>query len=270
MCRMFKVSTSGYYDWCYRKESIRSQEDRVLLKQIQAIHSQSRQAYGYVKTWKALQAKGVACGKHRVARIRKQHCIESKRSTRFKVTTRSKHQHWIAPDRIKRRFQAEQPNHVWAGDVTFIPTRQGWLYLAILLNLYSRKVIGWSMSHRNDQQLTLSALEMAITHRHPKIKLIHHTDRGRLYAADQYRTLMKQHGIVPSMSRKGNCYDNAVSETFFSTLKNELTHGKNYATREQARSEIFEYIECFYNRQRIHQTLNYVTPVDYENNVTYA
>jgi len=270
MCRVFKVSPSGYYEWCTREESIRSQEDRQLLIEITRIHHQCRQAYGYIKIWKALQAQGIACGKHRVARIRKQHGIETQRSKRFALTTRSKHQHWIAPDHVKRQFQAQQRNQIWAGDVTFIPTRQGWLYLAILLDLYSRKVIGWAMSNRNDQRLTLSALQMAITHRNPKAKLIHHTDRGRLYATDQYRALMQQHDIIPSMSRKGDCYDNAVSETFFSTLKNELTHGKNYATREQARSEIFEYIECFYNRKRIHQTLNYQTPIEYEKQYEYA
>ncbi len=256
MCRVFKVSSSGYYEWRTRSESQRSQEDRALIEEIQNIHRQSRHAYGYVKTWKALQAQGIACGKHRVARLRKDNGIEAKRSQRFKVTTRSKHQHWIASDHVKRKFYAEQPNQIWAGDVTFIPTQQGWLYLAILLDLYSRKVIGWSMSHRNDQQLTISALQMANTHRQPQDALIHHTDRGRLYATDQYRALMKQHNIIPSMSRKGNCYDNAVSETFFSTLKNELIHEKCYATREEARRDIFEYIECFYNRQRIHQTLN--------------
>lgn len=270
MCRVLRVSASGYYAWCTRKASPRSQEDRILFTKIKRIHDQSRHAYGYVKTWKALEAEGVACGKHRVARIRRQHGIETKRSKRFKITTRSKHQHWIAPDAVKRSFQADQLNQVWAGDVTFIPTRQGWLYLAILLDLYSRKIIGWAMSNRNDQQLTLHALQMAITHRSPKANLIHHTDRGRLYATDKYRALMQQHNIVPSMGRKGDCYDNAVSETFFSTLKNELTHYRNYATREQARTEIFEYIECFYNRQRIHQTLNYLTPVDYEKQYQYA
>lgn len=240
MCRVLNVSPSGYYEWYGRDESLRCQEDRTLLAEIQAVHSQSKQAYGYVKTWKALQAQGIPCGKHRVARLRKQHHIETKRSKRFTITTRSKHQHWIAPDHVKRTFTAAQPNQVWAGDVTFVPTRQGWLYLAILLDMYSRKVVGWSMSRYNNQPLVLNALQMAIIQRQPGAGLIHHTDRGRLYAADQYRALMQQHRIIPSMSRKGNCYDNTVSETFFSTLKNELIHGKNYATREQAKTEIFE------------------------------
>lgn len=270
MCRVLKVSASGYYDWRDRTESLRSQEDRLLLARIEQIHHQSKQAYGYVKTWKALQAQGILCGKHRVARLRKQHRIETKRSRRFKITTRAKQHSWAAKDYVKRQFHATRPNQVWAGDVTFIPTKQGWLYLAILLDLYSRKIVGWAMSKRNNGQLVEDALKMAIVQRQPNAKVIHHTDRGRLYATEKYRALMQQHHIVPSMGRKGDCYDNAVSETFFSTLKNELTHHKNYQTREQAKSEIFEYIECFYNRKRIHQTLNYQTPVEYENNVAYA
>ncbi len=270
MCRVLNVGSSGYYDWRDRNESLRAQEDQVLLAKIQKIHVQSKHAYGYVKTWKALHTQGIQCGKHRVVRLRRQHQIETKRSKHFNITTRSKHRHWIAPDHVKRMFTAAQLNQVWAGDVTCVPTRQGWLYLAILLDMYSRKIIGWSMSRRNNQPLVLNALQMAIIQRQPSAGLIHHTDRGRLYAADQYRALMQQHHIIPSMSRKGDCYDNAVSETFFSTLKNELIHGRNYTTREQAKSDIFEYIECFYNRKRIHQTLNYQTPFEYENNHAYA
>jgi putative transposase len=264
MCRILSVSPSGYYDWCERGESRRSREDKVLVSAIRRIHVANREQYGSVKTWHALNQQGIACGKHRVARLRRLHGIEAKRRRRHKVTTRSKHQHWIAPDRVNRCFQATQPNQVWAGDVTFIATRRGWLYLAILLDLYSRKVIGWSMSDRNDQTLVLGALEMALEHRQPKAGVIHHTDRGRLYAADRYRHVLETHAVLPSMGRKGDCYDNAVSESFFSTLKNELTHDRRYDNRDQARMEIFDYIEIFYNRQRLHQTLGYKTPQEYE------
>lgn len=264
LCRMLNVSASGYYDWRGRAESRRTQADRVLLKYIQRIHQSSRAAYGAVKTWRALNAEGIVCGKHRVARLRRAHDIETRRRRRFKITTRSKHHYWVAPDRVNRCFRAAQANQVWAGDVTFIATRRGWLYLAILLDLYSRKVIGWSMSNRNDQALVLNALQMALEQRQPAAGVIHHTDRGQLYAAKQYRQVLAHHQMVPSMSRQGDCYDNAAAESFFSTLKNELIHDRNYDTREQARSEIFEYIEVFYNRQRIHQTLEYQSPADYE------
>lgn len=264
LCRALGVSASGYYAWCTRPESPRTRQNNVLLEHIRRIHHASRQAYGAVKTWRALNAEGIACGKHRVARLRRRHDIEARRRRRFKITTRSKHYYWVAPDRVNRCFRAARTNQVWAGDVTFIATRRGWLYLAILLDLYSRKVVGWSMSDRNDQALVLNALHMALAQRRPAAGLVHHTDRGQLYAAKQYRHVLAQHQMVPSMSRQGDCYDNAVAESFFSTLKNELIHGKYYDTREQARSEIFAYIEVFYNRQRIHQTLGYQSPADYE------
>jgi transposase InsO family protein len=228
------------------------------------VHQENREVYGGIKTWEALNRQGIACGKHRVARLRRAHGIEARRRRRFKITTWSKSRQWIAPDHVKRGFHAQRANRVWAGDVTFIATRRGWLYLAVLLDVYSRKVIGWSMSDRNDQPLVVAALQMAIEHRQPPAGVIHHTDRGQLYAAKQYRQLMADHGIVPSMGRKGDCYDNAVAESFFSTLKNELIHDRRYEDREQARSDIFDYIEVFYNRQRLHQSLGYISPTDYE------
>jgi len=264
LCRMLTVSPSGYYAWCQRGESRRSRDDRRLVCHVRRVHAASREAYGSVKVWKALNQEGISCGKHRIARLRRENGIESKRRRRFKITTRSKHHHWLAPDRVHRCFTARQTDQIWAGDVTFIGTRRGWLYVAILLDLYSRRVVGWSMSNRNDQTLVLSALQMAIQQRQPADGLIHHTDRGLLYATKQYRQTMAAYGMMPSMGRKGDCYDNAVAESFFSTLKNELIYGRNYDTCDQARSEIFEYIEVFYNRQRLHQTLGYKTPMDYE------
>jgi putative transposase len=176
------------------------------------------------------------------------------------MTTRSKHTKWIAPNHLNRCFEVERPNQVWVGDVTFIATRSGWLYLAVLLDLYSRKVIGWSMSNRIDKHLVLDALEMALIRRRPNQGALHHTDRGTIYASDEYRERLSTCGLTSSMSRKADCYDNAVAESFFSTLKNELTSGDIFESRDRARAEIFDYIEIFYNKRRIHQSLGYITP----------
>ena len=264
LCCILKVSTSGYYDWKARSESKRSKHNRYLLKEIVRVHEESKQIYGSIKTWKAINAQGIKCGKNQIARLRKANGIESKRRRRFKVTTKSKNVKHIAPNRLNQYFHSSQANKVWVGDVTFIATRSGWLYLAILLDLYSRKVIGWSMSNRNDQHLVLNALNMAMQRRMPSPGLVHHTDRGSVYSSDEYRNRLAVRGCVSSMSRSGNCYDNAVAESFFSSLKNELTYKNIFKTRDQARSEIFKYIEIFYNRKRIHQSLNYLTPEQFE------
>lgn len=260
MCNALSVSHSGYYDWKKRPPSKRDVYDKYLTAEIRQIHSESKKNYGTIKTWKALKVKGVGCGKHRVARLRKINGIESRRRKRFKVTTISKNTEWIAPNRLNRCFSASEPNKVWVGDVTFIATRAGWLYLAVLLDLYSRKVIGWAMSKRNNKELVLGALNMALERRGPRSPVLHHTDRGSIYGSDEYRNSLVASGLVPSMSRKGDCYDNAVAESFFSTLKNELACGQLFASRDHARSEIFKFIEIYYNRQRLHQTLGYVTP----------
>jgi len=190
--------------------------------------------------------------------------IEARRKKRFKLTTNSKHTKWVAPNLLNRNFKTTRPNRVRVGDVTFLATRKGWLYLAVLLDLYSRKVIGWSMSNKNDSRLVLGALNMAVMRRQPRHKVLHHTDRGTPYASDMYQEVLEEHGLIPSMSRTGDCYDNAVAESFFSTLKNELVLGNTYCTREDARTEVFKYIEVFYNRQRLHQTLNYQSPENVE------
>lgn len=221
-------------------------------------------------SWKQLLAEGIICGRQRVARLRRAHSIVTRRRRRFRLTTHFKHHRWIAPNLLQRQFHVDQPNRVWAGDVTFIATRGGWLYLAVMLDLHSRRVVGWSMSERNDVALVTGALRMAILQRRPDAGLIHHTDRGRLYAADEYRALMAQHGMAPSMSRKRDCWDNAVAESFFATLKHELVWGRDFKTRDQARQEIFKYIEVFYNRQRSHQTLDYRSPVAFEAMTTVA
>ncbi len=231
-----------------------------MTEEILQVHRESKENYGSLKTWKTLRVKGIHCGKHRVARLRKINGIESRRRKRFKITTLSKNTEWIAPNILNRCFSAAKPDEVWVGDVTFLATRNGWLYLAVLLDLYSRKVIGWSMSDRNNKQLALNALNMAIERRQPQSKVLHHTDRGSIYGSDEYRNRLISYGLVPSMSRKGDCYDNAVAESFFSTLKNELIYNQRFTTRENAKLEVFKFIEIYYNRQRLHQALNYVTP----------
>ena len=261
LCQVLRVSRSGYYDWLKRGPSARAQADQVLLQQIRQVHSAHRGHSGALKTWRVLQLQGVTCGKHRVARLRRQHDIVAKRRRRFMVTTHSKHSIWQAPNRLQRNFTALQPDRVWVGDVTHIPTREGWLYLAVLIDLYSRPVGGWSMLKRNTPELLLGALNMAITQRRPQPGLIHHSDQGRTYAGNVYQRRLAGAGMKPSMSRKGDCWDNAVAESFFATLEFELIELQVFQSRSAAKMAIFEFIEVFYNRQRSHQTLDYKTPL---------
>jgi putative transposase len=264
MCAVLKVSRNGYYDWRDRPESKRSRDNRAALNQIREVHARSREAYGALKTWRELMARGFAWGRHRIAKLRRAAGIEARRKRRFRVTTQSRVGVVAAKNRLKQRFEAKAVDRVWVGDITFIPTAEGWLYLAVLIDLYSRRVVGWAMSERIDQQLVLDALNMALLQRRVRPGLIHHTDQGRQYSGAAYLAVLKQHGIIASMSRRGNCYDNAVAESFFSSLKNELIHHNSFRTRGEARTAIFEYVEVFYNRQRRHQSLDYCSPVDYE------
>jgi transposase InsO family protein len=254
------VSTSGYYDWVKRNPSQRAQENERLIVNIKRIHYEYREAYGSLKIWQALRQEGIKCGKHRVARLRSKHGIETKRRRKFKVTTRSRKGQVFAPNVVNRCFKAEKPNLVWVGDVTYISTRKGWLYLAIVMDLYSRMIVGWAMAEQNNKQLVLNALDMAILRQHPQPGLVHHTDQGSPYGSAEYVHKLKNYRMVQSMSNKGDCYDNAVAESFFATIKNELIVGNVFESREHARSEIFKYIEIFYNRKRIHQSLGYKTP----------
>lgn len=252
LCRALGVSRSGYYAWRQRPLSARATANARLLVQIQQLHRQTKERYGAVKLWRALLAVGVRCGRHRVARLRRVHGLEARRTRRFRLVLE---QHQFAPP---------APNRIWAGDLTAIATRAGWMYLAVIMDLYSRRVIGWAMSRRPDQHLALTALQMALTHRRPPSGLIHHTDQGATYTSGAYQRQLRQTGLVASMSRKGNCFDNAVVESFFSTLKNELVHEQTFHTRDEAQAAVFEFIEAFYNRQRLHQTLGYVSPVQFE------
>lgn len=263
-CDALRVSRSGYYAWRRRPESRRTQADRALLAEIQALHAEAREAYGAVKTWRVLTARGVACGRHRVARLRRAHGIEARRMRRFRLAYAARNSAPPAPNRLGRQFRVPAPNRVWAGDITFISTRRGWRYLAVVLDRYSRRVVGWAMSARRDGQLVLDALSMALVHRRPAPGLIHHSDQGGQYTSGRFQARLHAAGLTPSLSHKGNCYDNAVVESFFSTLKNEWTFHFTFHDRDQARAALFDYIELFYNRQRSHATLNYCSPVTYE------
>jgi transposase InsO family protein len=264
LCAVLRVSRSGYYAWRTRPTSARQQANARLLAQMRQLHTQTRERYGAVKLWRALTALGVSCGRHRVARLRRAHGLLARRIRRFRLVVERHQFAPPAPNRLQQVFVAPAANRIWAGDLTAIATRAGWLYLAVLLDLYSRRVIGWAMSATPDKQVAVAALQMALARRQPAPGVIHHTDQGALYTSGAYQQVLTQQGLVASMSRKGNCYDNAVLESFFSTLKNELVHDRDYHTREEARAEVFEFIEVFYNRQRLHQTLGYVSPVQFE------
>lgn len=264
MCQTLGVGSSGLYAWLNRPESPRRREDRRLLMEIKVAHKKSRKAYGSPRIHAQLNAIGHVCGRHRVARLMRQHGIVSKHKRKFRVTTNSAHSYPVAPNLLQRRFDVSGPGQCWVSDITYIATREGWLYLAVTLDLFHRKVIGWSMGRWITRQLVIDALNMAIMNEYPKSGLIHHSDRGVQYASNEFRALLKTNGIQCSMSRKGDCWDNAVAESFFHTLKVELIHGKTYNTRQQAKTGIFEYIEVFYNRQRRHSYLGYLSPVDFE------
>lgn len=264
LCRVLGVSRSGYYGWRTRPASARARANAHLLQRIRRIHAGSRENYGAVKTWRALTEAGETCGLHRVARLRQAHGIEAKRLRRFRSAYTARNREAAVPNLLNRDFTAPAPDRVWVGDVTFIATREGWLYLAVLIDLYSRRVVGWAMGNQQNRQLVSDALTMAIEHRRPGSGLIHHTDQGVLYATSAYRAILTRHEMIPSMSRKGDCYDNAVAESFFSNLKNELTWHHDFRHRDEARAAVFAYIEVFYNRQRLHQSLDYLSPVRYE------
>jgi putative transposase len=267
MCRVLQVSRAGYYAWCRRPPSARTRANLALLMAIRVVHRQSRATYGSPRVTRELQAQGHRCSEPRVARLMRQAGVQAKRRRRFRVTTDSRHGEPIAPNRLQRRFAVTAipgVDHVWASDITYIPTREGWLYLAVVLDLASRRVIGWAMRHTLERRLTLAALQMALAHRQPMPGALHHSDRGSQYACGDYQALLAAHRMTGSMSGKGDCWDNAVVESFFATLKTELVDEASWATREEARTALFEYIEGWYNRQRRHSSLGYRSPVQYE------
>lgn len=260
MCRLLGVSKSGFYAACARTPSQRSREDLALRDKIKAMHALHRLAIGGLKMWRLLNEQGEICGKHRVARLRKIEDIQASRKKRFRVMRDHQKAEPAAPDLVQRAFKVAAPNQIWVGDMTVVQTREGWLNLAIVLDLYARVVVGWSMGSTQAASLPIAALNMAIERRRPQANLICHTDQGSVYHATAYRELLAQHGLRASMSRRGNCHDNAVAESFFSNLKNEITHHTIYATRADATAAITDYIDVYYNRMRPHQTLGYRTP----------
>ena len=264
MCRSLAVSPAGYYAWRGRPESRRAAANRTLLVTIRVLHQDSRQTYGSPSIWRALRAQGHRVGEHRVARLMRHDGLRATTVKKWRATTHASHRLPVAANTLDRQFTVSQPNRVWAGDITYIWTVEGWLYLAVLLDLYSRAVIGWAMGPRLTGDLPVQALHMALTTRPPEAGLLHHSDRGSQDAAGPYQQLLTTHGITASMSRTGNCWDTACVESFFGTLKRELVYHRQYTTRNEATQDIFEYIEVFYNRQRRRSTLGYRSPAEFE------
>src|SRR5512136_3303748 len=262
MCGVLKVSRSGYYAWERRQPSLRQRDNEELLRRIREIHTQSRRLYGSPRIAAELKKQGVGCGKNRVARIMREHAIWGEvKKRRFRRTTDSRHDYALASNLLVERSQTEG---VWASDMTYVPTSEGWLYVAAVMNVKNRKIIGLSMSDKLSQELASGALRDAVGRQNQPEGLIHHSDRGRQYASYAYQELLKEYGMIPSMSRSGNCYDNAYVESFWGTLKTELVHGERYRSRLEARLSIFEYVEVFYNRHRRHSALGYRSPEQYE------
>ena len=264
MCRALTVSPAGYDAWAGRPESDRSVRNRALLSAIRVVHRESRETYGSPSIWDALVKRGHGVGEHRIARLMRVEGIRAKTVKQWRATTPSNHRLPVAENTLARQFTVEQPNRVWARDLTYVWTTEGWLYLAVVLDRYSRTVIGWALEARLAGELTQQALTMAIRRRTPSAGLLHHSDRGSQYAATAYQQLLTTHGIAGSMSRRGNCWDNACVESFFGTLKRELIYHRQYRTRDEATQDIFEYIEVFYHRRRRHSPLGYDSPAEFE------
>jgi transposase InsO family protein len=264
MCQHMTVSRSAYYAWRVRPLTAIEKDDAELIEIIKSLFQKGRENYGTRRLKKALLSQGRQVSRRRIGRLMAAAGLACKTKRKFIATTNSNHKLPIAPNLLDRQFTVQQPNQAYVGDITYIYTLEGWLYLAVVIDLYSRQVVGWSMAEHMRAKLVNDALLMAVWKRKPSKGLIWHTDRGSQYASDSHRALLKEHGITQSMSRKGNCWDNAVSESFFHTLKTELVHHQHYQTRAEAKQDIFEYIEVFYNRERIHSANNYLSPVDFE------
>jgi putative transposase len=265
LCRFMRVSRSAYYEWLHRAPTQAEKEDAELTTLIQGVFKKSRATYGTRRIKKSLLHRDDRkVSRRRISRLMREADLACKTKRKFKATTDSKHDQPISPNHLDRQFTVEQPDQAYAGDITYIPTQEGWLYLAVVIDLYSRLVVGWAMAEHMRTKLVNDALMMALWKRKPNKGLLWHSDRGSQYASESHRALLKNYGIKQSMSRKGNCWDNAVSESFFHTLKTELVHHQTYQTREEAKQAVFEYIEVFYNRERLHSANGYLSPVDYE------
>lgn len=264
MCKIMAVAPSGYYAWRKRPISRLKMANNTLVEKIKEIHAEFEGKYGSPRIYRELRDKKIACSENRVARLMRENGIQAKHKRRFRVTTKANPAHPVAPNLLHRAFTAEKPNQKWTSDITYIRTKEGWLYLAVVLDLFSRRIVGWAMSTRITSSLVIDALQMAIEQRKPEAGLLHHSDRGSQYTGKPYQKLLAAHKMIVSMSGKGDCWDNAPTESFFSTIKREQIHHQYYETRELARTDIFFYIEAFYNRKRRHSTLGYLNPVAFE------
>lgn len=263
-CRVLGVSRSGYYRWLHAPPSERAQANEVLAAEIRDIHREHKGRYGSPRIHRELRERGHRVGRKRVARLMREGGLRGHTPRRFRRTTNSRHEHRIAPNLLERNFETTTPNQAWVGDMTYVPTLDGWLYLAVLIDLFSRRIVGWAMSDRIDTELALEALQMAVERRQPEAGLVHHTDRDCRYASDEYRAALDRHGIVASMSRRGDCWDNAVAESAFATLEKELLGCGPLESRAQTRVVIADYIENYYDVRRRHSYLDYATPLEYE------
>lgn len=263
MCKLLKVSRAGYYKWLKCKTR-NNKKDRMLLKAILYHYKKNNGAYGLPRLHAALRRSGLIVNKKRVARVMKANNIKAKTTRKFKVTTNRNSKHSVCENLLKGNFNAEKANQVWTSDITYLWTKEGWLYLAVIMDIYSRKIVGWSIGRYLSAELVLKAITMALVNRNPGRGVIFHSDRGSQYTSSVVKNMLSLYGFRQSMSSTGNCYDNAITETFFHTLKTELTYQNKYQTREEAKKSIFQYIEIFYNRQRLHSSLNYLSPVEFE------
>jgi len=266
MCHLFNVSRSGFYKFLKRPLSKREKENKKLLEKIQKIFILHKKRYGSPRVFKALIKAGIKVGKHRVARIMRNNNIFAKRRKKFRITTNSKHNYKVSPNLLNRNFTPTQKNKAWVSDLTYIYTKEGWLFLCMILDLFTKKVVGWAASSSLKVDIAISAIEMAVGREHPQPGLIFHSDRGIQYACNQFRKKLDEYKMSQSMSRKGNCWDNAPAESFFNTLKVELIYTKKYKSRTEAKDDVFEYIETYYNRLRLHSSLGYMTPREFDEN----
>ena len=264
MCKVLEVSSSGYYAWRQRPPSAREMANRKLYKKIEAVYNENHGVYGSPRIYRELKEQGVACSENRVARLMRLRGLQAKQSKRFKSTTKRNRTHPAVPNLLKRDFTAERPDEKWLADITYIATLEGWLYLAAILDLCTRRIVGWAMSERMTSDLTIAALKMALLQRQPDAGLIHHSDQGSQYTDQAYQALLKDHGIRASMNGVGSWYDNAPMESFVGTLKSEWVYHQVYHTRDEAKMDVFYYIESFYNRRRRHSALDYLSPEAYE------
>lgn len=270
LCRILRVSRQGYYAFAKRPPSARSASDSALRAKVTQVHHESEKRYGSPRVLRELRRQGLRVGKSRVERAMRSLGLIARPRRRFRLTTKANPAHEVVPNVLDRNFTASRPNERWVTDITYVSTDEGWCYLAAIIDLFSRTVVGWSLDATLSTSLPLAALDMALRRRRPEAGLLHHSDRGCQYTSAEYRSVLAERSVTVSMSRKGNCWDNAVAESFFSTIKTELIHGRRWAGRLELRSAVFEYIEVFYNRRRLHSALNYKTPAEIENEYTAA